>query len=49
MITQIVLWVPLAVIGAAAFAALGLWAAITDEQHRAQRRAIGVEAQRWSR
>jgi hypothetical protein len=49
MITQIILWVPLAVIGSAAFAALGIWAVITDEQYRAQKRAIRVEAQRWSR
>lgn len=49
MITQVILWVPLAVIGCTAFAALGIWAVITDEQHRAQKRAIKVEAQRWSR
>lgn len=34
----LILWVPLAVLGCAAFAALGIWAAITDEGHTAQRR-----------
>jgi hypothetical protein len=38
MIIQMVLWIALAVLGCAAFAALGIWAAITDEGHTAQRR-----------
>jgi hypothetical protein len=38
MIIQMILWIPLAVAGCAAFAALGIWAAITDEGHTAQRR-----------
>jgi len=48
----LILWIPLAVVGCAAFAALGIWAAITDEGHTAQRRraaemqAILVPAQR---
>jgi hypothetical protein len=52
MIIQMILWIPLAVLGCAAFAALGVWAAITDEGHTAQRRraiemqAIPVPAQR---
>ena len=35
---NLILWIPLAVVGCAAFAALGIWAAITDEGHTAQRR-----------
>jgi hypothetical protein len=52
MIMLLILWIPLAVLGCAAFAALGIWAAITDEGHTAQRRraaemqAILVPAQR---
>ena len=52
MIIQMILWIPLAVLGCAAFTALGIWAAITDEGHTAQRRraiemqAILVPAQR---
>jgi hypothetical protein len=38
MIIQMILWISLAVAGCAAFAALGIWAAITDEGHAAQRR-----------
>jgi len=38
MIIQMILWIALAVLGCAAFAALGIWAAITDEGHTAQRR-----------
>jgi hypothetical protein len=38
MITQMILWISLAVLACAAFAALGIWAAITDEGHTAQRR-----------
>jgi hypothetical protein len=38
MIVQMVLWAALGVLGCAAFAALGIWAAITDEGHTAQRR-----------
>ena len=34
----LILWIPLAVVGCAAFAALGIWAAITDEGHALQRR-----------
>ncbi len=41
---QMILWIPLAVAGCAAFAALGIWAAITDEGHTAQRqRAIEMQ------
>jgi hypothetical protein len=52
MIIQMILWIPLAVAGCAAFAAVGIWAAITDEGHAAQRRrasemqATPVPAQR---
>jgi hypothetical protein len=52
MIIQMILWIALAVLGCAAFAAMGIWAAITDEGHIAQRRraiemrAILVPAQR---
>jgi hypothetical protein len=38
VIIQMILWISLAVLGCAAFAALGIWAAITDEGHTAQRR-----------
>ena len=34
----LILWIPLAVVGCAAFAVLGIWAAITDEGHTLQRR-----------
>jgi hypothetical protein len=45
MIIQMILWIPLAVLGCAGFAALGIWAAITDEGHTAQRqRAIEMQA-----
>jgi len=45
MSTQMILWIPLAVAGCAVFAALGIWAAITDEGHTAQRRrAIEMQA-----
>jgi hypothetical protein len=45
MITQMILWISLAILGCAAFAALGIWAAITDEGHTAQRRrAIELQA-----
>jgi hypothetical protein len=45
MIIQMILWISLAVLGCAAFAALGIWAAITDEGHTAQRlRAIEMQA-----
>jgi hypothetical protein len=45
MIIQMTLWIALSVLGCAAFAALGIWAAITDEGHRAQRRrAIEMQA-----
>lgn len=37
MITQIIAWVPLGIIGCAAFAALGIWASVTDEAYRHQR------------
>ncbi len=37
MTMQLFIWIPLAVACCAAFAALGIWAAITDEGHRAQR------------
>ena len=40
----LILWIPLAVVGCVAFAALGIWAAITDEGHTAQRRRA-AEAQ----
>jgi hypothetical protein len=52
LIMLLILWIPLAVLGCAAFAALGIWAAITDEGHTAQRRraaemqAILVSAQK---
>jgi hypothetical protein len=52
MIMQMILWIFLAVLGCAAFAALGIWAAISDEGHTAQRRramemqAILVPSQR---
>jgi hypothetical protein len=42
MIMLLILWIPLAVIGCAAFAALGIWAAITDEGHTAQRRRAAM-------
>jgi hypothetical protein len=38
MIMLLIIWIPLAVVGCTAFAALGIWAAITDEGHTAQRR-----------
>ena len=38
MIMPVILWTLLAVPGCAAFAALGIWASITDEGYRAQRR-----------
>jgi hypothetical protein len=38
MIVQMILWIALGILGCAAFAALGVWAAITDEGHTAQRR-----------
>ena len=45
MIIQMILWIALAVLGCAVFAALGIWAAITDEGHTAQRRrAIEMQA-----
>ena len=45
MIIQLIIWIPLAVLGCAAFAALGIWAAVTDERHAAQRRrAIEMQA-----
>jgi hypothetical protein len=45
MIIQVILWALLAAAGCAAFAALGIWAAITDEGHQAQRRrAIEMQA-----
>jgi hypothetical protein len=45
MIIQMIFWIVLAVLGCAAFAALGIWAAITDEGHTAQRRrAIEMQA-----
>jgi hypothetical protein len=45
MIMPVILWTLLAVVGCAAFAALGIWAGITDEGHRAQRqRAIEMQA-----
>lgn len=34
----LILWIPLGIVGCAAFAVLGIWAAITDEGHTAQRR-----------
>jgi hypothetical protein len=40
MITQVILWSALAVVGCAAFAALGICAQETDGHHRAQRRAV---------
>jgi flagellar basal body-associated protein FliL len=45
MIIQMIFWIVLAVLGCAAFAALGIWAAITDEGHTAQRRrAVEMQA-----
>jgi hypothetical protein len=44
MITQVILWSMLAVAGCAAFAALGMWAHVTDEHYRAQRRIIAEQA-----
>lgn len=44
MITQVILWSMLAVVGCAAFAALGMWAHVTDEHYRAQRRSIAEPA-----
>ena len=44
MITQVILWSMLAVAGCAAFAALGMWAHVTDERYRAQRRIIAEQA-----
>lgn len=44
MITQVILWSMLAVVGCAAFAALGMWAYLTDEHYRAQRRTIAEQA-----
>jgi hypothetical protein len=38
MIIQMIFLILLAVLGCAGFAALGIWAAITDEGHTAQRR-----------
>jgi hypothetical protein len=38
MIIQIILWIALAVLGCAVFAAFGIWVAITDEGHTPQRR-----------
>jgi hypothetical protein len=50
MIVQMVLWGVLGVLGCAAFAALGIWAAITDEGHTAQRRrAMEMQAMRVPR
>ena len=43
MITQMILWSMLAVVGCAAFAALGMWAHVTDEHYRAQRRIIAEQ------
>jgi hypothetical protein len=43
MITQVILWSMLAVVGCAAFAALGMWALVTDEHTRAQRRTITAQ------
>ncbi|HBW17870.1 MAG TPA: hypothetical protein DEH11_02045 [Actinobacteria bacterium] len=44
MITQVVLWVPVGLVGCAAFAALGIWAHETDERYRAHRRALEMQA-----
>jgi hypothetical protein len=44
VITQVIHWIPLAVVGRAAFAALGIRAQETDEHHRAQRRAVEMQA-----
>jgi hypothetical protein len=44
MITQVILWSMLAVVGCAAFAALGVWAHVTDKHYRAQRRSIAEQA-----
>jgi hypothetical protein len=44
MITPVILWSMLAVVGCAAFAALGMWAHVTDEHYRAQRRIIAEQA-----
>jgi hypothetical protein len=42
---MLILWIPLAIVGCALFAVLGIWAAITDEGHRAQRRrAVEMQA-----
>jgi hypothetical protein len=44
MIVQMILWIALGVLGCAAFAALGVWAAITDEGHTAQRHRVIEQA-----
>jgi hypothetical protein len=44
MITQVIFWSMLAVIGCAAFAALGMWAHVTDEHYWAQRNSIAAQA-----
>ena len=38
MIMLLIIWIPLGIVGCAAFAVPGIWAAITDEGHTAQRR-----------
>jgi len=43
VITQVIAWVPLAIIGCAAFAALGIWASVTDESYRRQRIAKAMQ------
>jgi hypothetical protein len=40
---NLILWSMLAVVGCAAFAALGMWALVTDEHTRAQRRTITAQ------
>jgi hypothetical protein len=43
MITQVIFWSMLAVVGCAAFAALGMWVHQKDEHYRAQRRTIAAQ------
>ena len=43
MITQVMFWVALGAIGCAAFAALGIWAAMTDEAYQRQRLASAAQ------
>jgi hypothetical protein len=44
MLTQLIPWVLLAVLGCAAFAGLGIWAHETDHRHREHRLAMQLAA-----